>query len=220
VKGNGKYQLQDPGDVAIHGEDVYVADTWNGRVQQFATTGAKFERTALAELYGPRGVAIAPDGVVWIADSGNNRLALLSPGQPPRFVGKAGSGSDGLSFPVGIAASASHVYVADVGNHRIQVFGLDGKVQRAIPVAAWKESMEPYLAVDERENIYASVPNGGQVLELDRSGKVLKKWDADDAGKKLGKPTGLALDGKNHVLYVVDAFANAVTPIRVGGGKP
>ncbi|MGE5413743.1 MAG: NHL repeat-containing protein [Syntrophomonadaceae bacterium] len=220
AKGNGKYQLQDPGDVAIHGDDVYVADTWNGRVQQFTTTGAKFARTALAELYGPRGVAVAPDGVVWIADSGNNRMALLSAGQAPRFVGKPGAGADGLSFPVGVAASASHVYVADIGNHRIQVFGLDGKVQRAIPVAAWKESMEPYLAVDEKEDIYASVPNGGQVLELDRSGKVVRKWDADDAGKKLGKPTGLALDGKSGVLYVVDAFANAVTTIHVGGRKP
>ena len=219
VKGNGKYQLQDPGDVAIRGDDVYVADTWNGRVQQFATAGAKFARTAIAELYGPRGVAVAPDGVVWIADSGNNRLVLLSPGQPARFVGKAGAGADGLSFPVGIAASPSHVYVADIGNHRIQVFGLDGKAQHSIPVAAWKESMEPYLAVDEKENIYASVPNAREVLELDRSGRVVRKWDADDAGKKLGKPTGLALDGRSGILYVVDAFANAVTTIHVEGKK-
>ncbi|HWZ87179.1 MAG TPA: hypothetical protein VN032_13305, partial [Thermoanaerobaculia bacterium] len=31
ARGNGHYQLQDPADVAIHGDDVYVADTWNGR---------------------------------------------------------------------------------------------------------------------------------------------------------------------------------------------
>src|SRR5262249_47788830 len=95
VKGNGKYQLQDPGDVAIRGEDVYVADTWNGRVEHYATTGAKDARTAIAELYGPRGVAVAPDGVVWVADSGNNRLALLAPGQAPRFLGKTGAGAGG-----------------------------------------------------------------------------------------------------------------------------
>lgn len=218
VKGNGKYQLQDPGDVTIRGEDVYVADTWNGRVQQF-TTAAKFARTALAELYGPRGVAVAPDGVVWISDSGNNRMALLAPGQPPRFVGKAGAGADGLSFPVGVAAGPSHVYVADIGNHRIQVFGLDGKVQRSIPVSAWKETMEPYLAVDDRENIYASVPSGSRVLELDRSGRLLRQWDTDDAGSKLVKPTGLALDGKAGVLYVVDAGSNTVTAIHLQGRK-
>ena len=219
VKGNGKYQLQDPGDVAIRGDDVYVADTWNGRVQQYTPAGAKFARTAVAELYGPRGVAVAPDGAVWVSDSGNNRMVLLAPGQSPRFIGKTGAGADGLSFPVGVAASASHVFVADIGNHRIQVFGLDGRVQRSIAVAAWKETMEPYLAVDDRENIYASVPNSSQVVELDRSGKVLRKWDADDAGKKFVKPTGLALDGKAGVLYVVDAGSNSVAAVHLEAKK-
>ena len=219
VRGNGKYQLQDPGDVAIHGESVYVADTWNGRVQQF-TTGGQFGRTAVAELYGPRGVAVAPDGVVWITDSGNNRLVLLQAGQPPRFLGRAGAGPDGFSFPVGIVASAAAVYVADIGNHRIQVLGLDGKFQRSFAVGAWKETMEPYLAVDSRDNLYVSVPASSQVLELDRAGRMQRKWDTDDAGKKFIKPTGLALDGKNGILYVVDAGSNVVTTVRVEGKKP
>ena len=219
VRGNGQYQLQDPADVAIHGEDVYVADTWNGRVQHFTTSG-QFRQTAAAELYGPRGVTVASDGVVWVADSGNNRLALLLAGQPVRFVGKAGAGADGLLSPVGIAAGPSHVYVADVGNHRIQELGLDGKFQRSIPVAAWKETMEPYIATDDKENLFVSVPAGSAVLELDRSGKVLHKWDTDDAGKKLLKPSGLALDAKNGILYVADAAANAVATIHVAGKKP
>jgi len=216
VIGNGHYQFQDPADVAIRGDDAYVADTWNGRVQQFTTAG-QFRQTSAAELYGPRGVAVAPDGVVWIADSGNNRLVLLQAGQPARFVGKSGAGAEGLSSPVGVAASGSHVYVADIGNHRIQVLGLDGKFQRSIPVAAWKDTQEPYLAVDAQENLYASVPAGSAVLALDRTGKVLHKWDADDAGKKLLKPTGVALDAKEGVLYVADAASNVVTTIRVAG---
>ncbi|HEY1435619.1 MAG TPA: NHL repeat-containing protein [Thermoanaerobaculia bacterium] len=219
VRGNGPYQLQDPADIAIHGDDVYVADTWNGRVQHYAISG-KFDATTAIELYGPRGVAVAPDGVVWVADSGNNRLALIQAGQPTRFIGKAGAGADGLSSPVGLAISPSHVYVADIGNHRIQVLGLDGKFQRSFPVAAWKEAMEPYLAVDDKDNLYASVPAGSTVLALDRSGKVLHSWGADDAGKKLLKPIGIALDGKNGILYVADAASNAVTAIHVAGKKP
>lgn len=218
-RGNGRYQLQDPADVAIHGEDVYVADTWNGRVQQFTTSGV-FRQTAATELYGPRGVTVAADGVLWIADSGNNRLALVQAGQPARFVGKSGAGTDGLLSPVGVAASPSHVYVADIGNHRIQVLGLDGKFQRSIPVAAWKETMEPYIAADDKDNLYVSVPAGSAVLALDRSGKVLHRWDTDDAGKKLVKPSGLALDGKNGILYVSDAATNAVSTIHVAGKKP
>jgi DNA-binding beta-propeller fold protein YncE len=218
VRGNGPYQLQDPADVSIRGDAVYVADTWNGRVQRFTTAG-KFQDTAATGLYGPRGVAIAADGTVWIADSGNNRLALLQAGQPPRFVGKSGAGPDGLASPVGVAVSPTHAYVADIGNHRIQVLGLDGKFQRSIPVAAWKDTMEPYVAVDDKDDLYVSVPAGSEVLALDRSGKVVRKWEADDAGKKLLKPTGLALDAKTGVLYVADAASNVVTTIRLAEKK-
>ncbi len=220
ARGNGRYQLQDPADIAIRGQDVYVADTWNGRVQHFTTAG-HFRDTTLAELYGPRGVAVATDGAVWIADSGNNRLAVVQAGQPARYLGKGGSGPDGLSSPIGIAAGPSaRIFVADIGNHRIQVLGADGKFQRSIPVAAWKDPMEPYVAVDDRENLFVSVPAAGSVLELDRSGRTLRTWAADDAGNKLLKPTGLALDRKSGVLHVVDTASSAIRLIHLWGKKP
>ena len=220
VRGNGKYQMLDPTDVAVHGDDVYVADTWNGRVQHLTTSG-QYRDTAADGLYGPRGVAVAPDGKVWITDSGNNRLAVLQAGQPVRFVGKTGTGAEGLSSPVGVAVGASgRVYVADSGNHRIQVLGADGKFERAIPVSAWTSPMEPYLAVDDKDNLFASVPAASAVLELDRSGKVVHKWDADDSGKKFLKPTGLALDAANGVLYVVDTAASSVGILHIAAKKP
>jgi DNA-binding beta-propeller fold protein YncE len=215
VRGNGKFQMQDPADVAVRGDDVYVADTWNGRVQHLTTSG-QFRDTAADGFYGPRGVAVGPDGKVWVTDSGNNRIAIVQAGQATRYVGKTGAGADGLSSPVGIVVSASgRVYVADIGNHRIQVLGADGKFERTIPVAAWTSAMEPYLAVDDKDNLFASVPAASAVLQIDRSGRVLHKWEADDSGKKFLKPTGLALDAANGVLYVVDTAASAVGTVHV-----
>ena len=220
VRGNGKYQMQDPADVAIHGDDVYVADTWNGRVQHLTTAG-QFRDTAADGLYGPRGVAVAPDGKVWIADSGNNRMAIVQAGQPVRYIGKTGAGADGLSSPLGVAIAASgRVYVADIGNHRIQVLGADGKFERSISVSAWTSPMEPYLAVDDKDNLFVSVPAASAVLELDRSGKLVHRWDGDDSGKKFLKPTGLALDAGNGVLYVVDTAASSVSIIHIAAKKP
>ncbi len=214
VRGNGKFQMLDPADVAVHGDDVYVADTWNGRMQHMTTSGQYRDTTA--GFYGPRGVAVASDGKIWIADTGNDRLAVLQAGQPMRFVGKTGTGAEGLSSPVGVAVGASgRVYVADIGNHRIQVLGADGKFERTIPVSAWTGPMEPYLAVDDKDNVFASAPTTRAVIELDRSGKVVGHWDADDAGNKFLRPTGLALDARNGVLYVVDTAANSVGTIRI-----
>jgi sugar lactone lactonase YvrE len=38
--------------VAIRGDALYIADTWNGRVEAFALAGAP--RGRATELYGPR----------------------------------------------------------------------------------------------------------------------------------------------------------------------
>ena len=49
-RGNGSYELRDPCAVAIRGDDVYVADTWNGRIQKYSITG-EWKATA-AGLFG------------------------------------------------------------------------------------------------------------------------------------------------------------------------
>ena len=64
------------------------------------------------------------------------------------------------------------------------------------------------------------IAEASAALELDRSGKLLHKWDADDAGKKFLKPTGLALDAANGVLYVVDTAASSVGIIHIAAKKP
>ncbi len=218
IRGNGKFQLQEPASIAIHGSDVYVADTWNGRVQHF-TTGGEYRETTVAGLYGPRGVAVSADGTVWISDSGNNRLVLCPKGRcedPPHFLGKAGKGGSELVSPLGIAVGPSgRVYVADVGNHRIQVVAADGRFTRSIPVAAWNGPMEPYIDLDAQENIYVSVPAASRVEKLDGSGRVLRTWDSDDDGRKFVRPTGLLLDRKKGVLYVLNSGSNTVVPLKL-----
>ena len=66
-------------------------------------------------------MAVAADGSVWVADTGNNQLIVYGPAlTQPRTLGKKGSGPGEFSGPVGIAAGPSgSVYVADVMNRRI-----------------------------------------------------------------------------------------------------
>ncbi|MGH3087801.1 MAG: hypothetical protein ACRDSJ_10860, partial [Rubrobacteraceae bacterium] len=126
-RGSGTYGLREPCGVAIRGEDLYLADTWNGRVQGFKLDGTW---TSVASgLYGPRGVALSADGKVWVTDTGNSRVAVFGPNlSEPRFLGKAGAAPLEFNGPVGIADSASgRIYVADVGNKRIQVLEPDGR---------------------------------------------------------------------------------------------
>jgi DNA-binding beta-propeller fold protein YncE len=209
-RGSGTFGLREPCAVAIHGDDVYIADTWNGRIQLFTLAGEA--KAMAASLYGPRGVAIAAGGKVWVTDTGNHQLVTFDTAlQNRRVVGKKGSGPGEFSSPVGIAIGPSgSVYVADVGNHRVEVLNPEGRFVRTFDVPGWQGPVEPHLEIGDDETVYASDPATLQVHAFDSSGFLRQTWTSDASGVAFARPTGLALDRKRGILYVIDSGKNSV----------
>jgi YYY domain-containing protein len=214
-RGDTTWAMKDPCAVAVRDDDVYVADTWNGRVQRFSLAGEW--KSKAAELYGPRGVAVARDGKVWVTDTGNHRIVAYDRELAGKQVfGKIGSGPGNFSSPVGIAAGPSgSIYVADSGNRRIQVLDENGGFLRELPVRGWAGSIEPHLEVDSDETVYATDPAGGAVIAFDPAGAEKGRWTADDEGSSFDRPTGLALDREAGILYVVNSGNSRVTKLTV-----
>ena len=113
-----------------------------------------------AHFNGPSGVAIAPNGDIWIADGhrgGNNRIVrLAADGTFIRAVG-GGVGSESrepgrFSDPHDIKIdSRGRVYVADRGNSRIQVFDPEGDL-----LYIWTQYGKPSgLFIDPNDILYA-----------------------------------------------------------------
>jgi hypothetical protein len=100
--------------------DVYVADTRNNRVQEFASDG-----TPVAEwdgLHGPCGVAVDQDGNVYVADTGASRVVKFGPdGTQLASWGDWGTGVGHFRWPMGVAVDAStgSIYIADTFNDRV-----------------------------------------------------------------------------------------------------
>ena len=214
-RGSGEYGFRELCGVAIEGDALYVADTWNGRVQGYTIAG--LQRASVGELYGPRGVAVAPDGRVWVTDTGNHRVVSYDPLlQDPKMIGKRGSGPGEFTSPVGIAAAPSGaIYVADAGNQRIQVLGPGGELRGGFAFAGWAGSTEPGLAVDADGTIYATDPGAAAVVVLGPSGAVQRRILADEAGQKFANPTGIAIDRKNRILYVVNSGNASIAKISL-----
>ena len=213
-RGNGTYQLREPCSVAIRGEDLYVADTWNGRVQYYTLAGEW--KATVASLYGPRGVAAAPDGRVWVADTGNNKLMVYDTSLgTPEVVGKPGKGNLEFGGPVGIAAGPDgRIYVADVGNRRVQVLDGSGKFLAAWAFPGWSSWVEAHLEADE-SHVFVSDPGANVVVIFDKTGKVVRTVAAAEATPPLSRPSGIALDSKNNVLYVVNSGSSVVSRIDI-----
>lgn len=81
------------------------------------------------ELDSPWGIALDPDGYVYIADHKNNRVQKFTPdGEFVFSFGSYGTGRGELSRPSGVAVDPDgDVYVCDWANSRVQLFAPDGR---------------------------------------------------------------------------------------------
>jgi DNA-binding beta-propeller fold protein YncE len=202
-------EFKQPADVAEGpGGEIYVADTWNHRVQVLSRDGA-FLREVKAGFYGPRGIAVDPHGVLFVADTGNNRIVRFSAtGQKEAEWGSKGSGRGEFIEPVDVALDASgQVYVSDNGNGRLQVFTRDGRFVSEFPVPGWRSQVysEPYIAIDDQGTVWVTVPEAKEVRGYDRSGKLLRTITGKSAANpEFTTPMGIAYDPKSKQLIVSD----------------
>lgn len=216
-KGDGPHGFRDLSAVAIAGENVYVADTWNGRVQKFSLAGEWKARAA--GFFGPRGLAVAGNGDVWVSDTGNHRVSHFDSDLAAiDSVGKEGSGPGEFSSPVGVAVAPSGtVYVADTGNRRIVLLDPSGRFLSSWPVPGWERAVEPHLEIDADGSVWATDPGSAEaLLHFDRKGNVMERRTAGDDGRRFSLPTGLALERKSRVLYVVNSGSSTLSTIHLG----
>ena len=137
AEGSGPDQMRLPESVAVAGDGtLYVADRRNSRMVHVTATGSTLGTWGTlgrgpGQFAWPTGVAVATDGLVYVTDSGfpdsgnNNRLeAFAADGRYMGQWGGAGFAAGQFNEPAGLAAGADgKLYVADLGNDRVQVFG-------------------------------------------------------------------------------------------------
>jgi sugar lactone lactonase YvrE len=140
-----------PSGVAILSNgNIVVADTSNRRIRlvDFATgavttlagstLGYADGIGSAAKFRGPLGIAVLPNGLIVVADTGGNRIRLVTPGGVVTTL--AGDGTEGFADGIGTAArfagpngiavlpTSSLIAVADLANNRIRLVSPTGIV--------------------------------------------------------------------------------------------
>jgi DNA-binding beta-propeller fold protein YncE len=171
---------------------VYVADTWNHRIQKFSAEGEFLDMWGYfgqAErpdaFWGPRDVLVDQDGRVILSDTGNKRIVIFGPdGEFIDQFGEEGFASGQFYEPVGLALDdEGNLYVADTWNQRIQSFVPDGAGSFS-PLNSWDifgwygQSLDnkPYLDVNDQLQVFATDPEGVRVLHFTNAGEIISYW--------------------------------------------
>jgi sugar lactone lactonase YvrE len=231
IAGDGSpLTLSDPFGVAVATDGtIYLSDTGeNNRIQKITPDGNVITIAGGVEGFAdgvedkaqfntPSGLALAPNGALIVADTGNNRIRKLTPaGQSSTVAGNGAAGyADGpanaaeFNGPTGVAVDKNgNIYVADSYNDRIRLITPDGQVStvagKGIP--GFADGDRNTALFDTPGNVV--VANDGSIIVADTGNDRLRRITPDGnvttlPATELSNPIGLVVTHDNF-LYVTD----------------
>ncbi len=235
--------------------NVYVADTYNNLIREITSggvvttlagsgaIGAVNATGTAASFHTPYALAVDSSGNVYVADTINNLIRMITPGGvvttlagggPCCAVNATGTAAS-FNGPWGIAVDASgNVYVADQTNDLIRKITPGGVVTTLAGSGAWGATngtgtaasfYNPVgLAVDSSGNVYVADSYNDMIRKITPGGVVTTLAGSGSAGSADGigtaasfnMPLGVAVDSSGNV-YVTDAWNNLIREITPGG---
>jgi uncharacterized protein (TIGR03437 family) len=240
--------------------NIYISDTANSRIRKIsggtistmaggstAGYGGDGGAATSAQLNTPTGIALDSKGNLYIADSDNNAIRMVSPGGTITTV--AGSGQQGysgdggaaihalLNYPQGVAVdSYGNLYIADTLNNAVRMVsngiistiggnGIAGDSGDGGPAISAQITNPIGIAVDLAGGIYVSDASAvvrrfslnGSIATIAGNGSTGYTGDGGLAlNAQMNLPAGLALDSQSR-LYIADAANNAVRMLQFTG---
>src|ERR1044072_835665 len=204
--------------------DLFVADTGNNRIRKITpdghvttvagdgTAGYVDGPTAKAQFNGPIGLAVSDGGDIYVADTYNDVIRMITTeGQVTTIAGAGTPGyADGeqkaalFDTPCGIVIVNNTLIVADTGNDKLRRVSAEGNVT-TLPVQDLSSPIG--LAVSHDNYLYVTELDRSRVVQIAPDGIARALADSSDAGR-FNQPTGIAigpLSNKPTELYLADS---------------
>ena len=253
-------QLYCPFEISVGKSGVvYIADYGNHKIRMVTrigiiTTiagtgdvgdGGDGGAATSAQLNYPRGVSVDISGNVYIADTSNEKIRMVtSRGIITTIAGTETWGSSGdfgaatsaqLSIPKGVAVDVSgNVYIADTSNEKIRMVTSTGIITTIAGTGTWgsdgdggaatsAQLANPYLvSVDISGNVYIADVNNNKIRMVTRAGIITTvagtgaPGDSGDGGAatsaQLNNPQGVSVDISGNV-YIAELSNNKIRKV-------
>jgi sugar lactone lactonase YvrE len=234
-----------PSGLAIDRDgNIYVADTGNNRIRKIApdgtvssvagsgASGFRDGKVYDAEFDAPVGVAVDAQGNIYVADTYNDRIRIVSPAGEVKTLAGAGApgyadgdaGSARFDTPCGVAVTSNGVIVvADTGNDRLRRVTPAGQVTTVnlrSPDQTPVELSSPVgLAATNDNFLYVTEQGSGRIWQVapDDTARLVAGAgsgfaDGEGQSARFNQPAGVAVD-RAGALYVADAANYVVRKI-------
>ena len=200
-------EFQYPRRVAVSEEGDIVVSEKNGKC---ITIMGKSEQ--ILEISIPAGVIVTPDNCILVSNCSTHKIIKVNSSYKNKIiasVGGYGNGLSGFNAPDGIAISpiTGQVYIADSGNHRIQVlnpaltfshsFGRKGEAN-----GQFKFPCD--IAIDSQGLVYVADACNNRIQKFSPNGKFVAQFGSKGTGRgELNFPIGITIDATG-LVYVSD----------------
>ena len=159
----------------------------------------------------PINVAVDKEGTRFVTDTVRGQVLIYDKNND--YVGDIGKA--GEMKPCGIAVTDNQIYVTDLSNHCVRVYGKANRdLKFSIPRDANDHKAKLFsptnLALDQKGNLYVCDTGAFAIKVFDAQGEYLRT--IGDVGLKPGRfalPKGIGVDHQSR-LYVVDAATGVV----------
>ena len=192
-----------------YGNCVTILDRKGKKVKSLGGEGG----SGNVEFSAPRGVAITSDKFILVSD--DHRIQKISmDGYLIASVGECGSGPLQFNNPFGIAISpiTGQVYIAEWGNHRIQVLNPDLTFSHLFGSEGSDNGEFQYpldIAIDSQGLVYVSDSGNYCIQKFSPDGKFVGQFGTKGSGPgQLNRPLGITIDTAATGLVYVSEHGN------------
>ena len=202
-----KGQLSHPKGIAINGDEVYLSDAYLHSILHFKLPGFELitkvgkKGTGKGEFSSPRQLTVAPNRSVFVADTGNNRIVVMT--RKLEFLKTIKHAS--MTVPYDVKLLDNKVFVLSYSdNPCLHVFSQSGEKLRSFITCDTRGNKQVklgyFFCFDKQQNILISDYSDISIKVFSQEGALLHTLGYTQEEEKRIRPNGIVVTNDNKVI--------------------